>query len=117
MGSMKKITFAIALGFSTCFASVSMAQSVNPNFPGAAVTKLNGQGFRACKALGDTGYTAIARGILGDGGGGDRSSGFRNFQVRFCFKTRGGCENFISRIHHHISQIDLLRVAKCSARS
>jgi len=38
--------------------------------PSAVVVKLNGEGFRACKNLGNSGYTAIAQGDLVDGQGG-----------------------------------------------
>ncbi|MEO0327384.1 MAG: hypothetical protein AAF217_02170 [Pseudomonadota bacterium] len=93
------------------------AHAVSPNYPAAAVAKINGEGFRICKSMGDSGYTAVARGILGDGGGGDNTSGFRNFQIRTCFETRAQCEHFIDRIHHRISQIENLRYAGCSARS
>ena len=87
-----------------------------PNFPTAAVKAINAEGFRICKAMGDTGYTAIARGILGDGAGGYRGAGGHPFNVRTCFAERSECEHFLNRIHHKISQIDELRYARCSAR-
>ena len=93
------------------------ASSSDANFPSAAVSKINSQGFRICRAMGNSGYTAVARGILGDGGGGLRSAGFRQFQVRTCFETAAACERFIDRIDHRISQIEQLYYAGCKPRA
>lgn len=93
------------------------ASSAAPNFPSAAVLKINSDGFRTCKAMGDNGYTAIARGTLGDGGGGVHRGGFRYFQVKTCFETQAQCNHFINRIHHRISQIYELKYTNCKSRA
>ena len=97
-------------------ALANQAGAVAPNFPSAAITKINYDGFHICKDMGASGYTAVARGILGDGGGGDRGASSRYFQVRTCFTTLAQCSRFIDRIHHRISKIDELRHASCSPR-
>ncbi|MEM7216404.1 MAG: hypothetical protein AAF423_12755 [Pseudomonadota bacterium] len=117
MKNIVKLTAAAVIALGTAAAATSSAYAVAPNFPGAAVAKINGEGFRKCKSLGSSGYTAVARGILGDGGGGDRSSGFRNFQVRTCFETRAQCDRWIDRIDHKISQIEHLHFIRCKART
>ena len=117
---MKKLPKTIAASLFAAASLTSMmqpAQAISPNFSGAVVTQLNNQGFKTCKAMGDSGYTAIARGILGDGGGGNRSPGYRNFQVRTCFETSAACEKFIKRIDHKISQIEQLYYAGCKSRA
>lgn len=117
---MKPISKIIA---SSLFAAASLTSVIQPanaisaNFPGAVVAKINSQGFDKCKSLGDSGYTAVARGVLGDGGGGDRSSGFRYFQIRTCFTSNNACNNFIDRIDHKISQIEQLYYAGCKPRA
>lgn len=100
----------VPLGFS------GPANAVAPNFPSAAITKINHDGFHICRGMGGSGYTAIARGLVGDGGGGKRGAGSHYFQVKTCFSTLAQCSRFIDRIHHHISQIDELRYASCSPR-
>ena len=117
---MKQVSKIIASGL---FAAASMtavmqpAHAISANFPGAVVAKINSQGFDKCKSMGDSGYTAVARGVLGDGGGGDRSSGFRNFQIRTCFTSSAACNKFIDRIDHQISQIEQLYYAGCKPRA
>ncbi len=88
----------------------------NKNFPGSTVARINGEGFRICKAMGDNGYSAVARGYLSDGGG-QREGGFRYFQIRTCFETHSQCEHFISRIHHQISGIQRLDYLRCKSRA
>lgn len=117
MRKMIKLAAAGIVVIGSAATVMTSAHAVAPNFPGAAVAKINGEGFRKCKAMGNSGYTAVARGILGDGGGGDRSSGYRNFQIRTCFETRAQCDRFIARIDHRISQIELLRYAGCKSRA
>ncbi|MEM9333182.1 MAG: hypothetical protein AAGA53_17805 [Pseudomonadota bacterium] len=117
MNRLVKIAAAGVVAVSAGLGPTASAFAVAPNFPGAAVAKINGEGFRRCKSLGNSGYTAVARGILGDGGGGDRSSGFRQFQIRTCFETRFECDRFIARIDHRISQIEQLHYAGCKSRA
>ena len=98
--------------------SIQSAQASNPNFAGAAIARINGEGFRACKAMGNSGYTAIARGIISEGGGGGRRGSLgQAFQIRTCFKTSSACENFIDRIHHKVGKIDELRYINCKPRA
>jgi len=116
MSPFSKTIAASLLALSPMIAS-GTAHATAPNFPSAAVLKINSDGFRACKALGGNGYTATARGVLGDGGGGDRSSGFRAFQIRTCFESRAQCVRFVDRIHHRVSQIEQLYHIGCKSRA
>ncbi len=108
-------TMAAALLAATPFTMASNAALAVA--PGAAVSQLNWHGFQKCKALGRSGWTASARGLLGDGGGGYYSGGFRQFQVRTCFETRSACNRFIQRIHHEVPQIEQLFHATCTSRA
>jgi len=117
---MKQLSKVIAGGLFVAASLTSVMQpahAISANFPGAVVTKLNSQGFKKCKSMGDSGYTAVARGILGDGGGGYRGGGFRSFQIRTCFTTSAACNKFIDRIDHKISQIEQLYYAGCKSRA
>lgn len=115
MNRFSKLAFS-ALLVASPLATISSAQAISPNFPSAALLKINSDGFRTCKALGNSGYTAVARGLLGDGGGGRRGAGNRPFQLRTCFETASQCEHFLDRIHHRISQIEQLNYIGCSSR-
>ena len=115
MTPIRSFLIAGVLAFSP-IGLASTAQAVSPNFPSAALTKINYDGFYKCKAMGASGYTAIARGIVGDGGG-YRSASSRNFQLRTCFTTLAQCTHFIDRIEHYVSQIDEIRYAACKPRS
>ncbi|MGI9351749.1 MAG: hypothetical protein ACR2O3_09320 [Rhizobiaceae bacterium] len=117
MSKYTNIASACVLALGMIGSAVTSANAIAPNFPGAAVAKINGEGFRICRAMGNSGYSAVARGILGDGGGGDRSSGYRSFQIRTCFQSRAQCEHFLDRIHHRISQIEQLHYIGCKSRA
>ena len=98
---------------------ITMNQTIhaaNPNFAGATIARLNGEGFRTCKAMSNSGYTAVVRGIVSEGGG-ESSGGSQVFQVRTCFKTSSTCEHFLKRIHHTIGKIEKIRYLKCKSRA
>ncbi len=105
---IKASLFASALALTT-----QSASAVSPNFPAAAIAKINSDGFQICKALGSRGFTATARGTVESGGRGSS----RYFQVRTCFESASNCQHFINRIHHSVGRIDELRYAACSSRS
>ncbi len=115
MNRFSKLAIA-ALFVASPLVTMTSAHAVSPNFPSAALLKINSDGFRTCKALGNSGYTAVARGLLGDGGGGRRGAGDRPFQLRTCFETASQCERFLDRIHHRISQIEQLNYIGCTPR-
>lgn len=117
MKRVSKIITSSLFAAATLTSVMQPAHAISPNFPGAVVAKINSQGFDKCKSMGDSGYTAVARGVLGDGGGGDRSSGYRHFQIRTCFTTNAACNKFIDRIDHKISQIEQLYYAGCKSRA
>ena len=117
MSKYTNIASACILALGMMGGAATSANAVAPNFPGAAVMKINSDGFRICRAMGNTGYSAVARGILGDGGGGHRTAGFRHFQIRTCFRSRAQCEHFLDRIHHRISQIEQLHYIGCKSRA
>ena len=79
----------------------------------ASVKRINSEGFRACKALGDRGYTAIVRGLYSNG---SERTGSGPFHIRTCFETAAQCERFIGRIRNHVAGIEELRYRKCSPR-
>ena len=87
----------------------------NSNFGRAAVLRINHNGFQKCRSLGDSGYTAVARGLLDDGGG-IRTGSDRPFQVRTCFETAKACNHFIKRIRNRIGGIQKIRYIACSPR-
>ncbi len=97
-------------------AALATAGSANPNHIGSTISKINGEGFRICKSMGNSGYSAVARGTVNDSGGFFNDAGFRYFQVRTCFQTRAKCDHFISRIHHTIAGIERLSYAGCESR-
>ena len=85
--------------------------------PRAVVMKLNGEGFRTCRQLGNSGYTALVQGEFVDGsGGGIYSEGFKRFRVRTCFETRKSCKRFVSRIENIVPGVDSVRLRRCEAR-
>ena len=113
----RTINILAAFAFASAgFAVTTPANAVSANFPTAAVKAINDEGFRTCKAMGRSGYTAVARGILGDGAGGWRGAGGHPFQIRTCFTSISQCEHFLSRLHHKVSQIDELRYSGCRPR-
>jgi len=99
------ITLALATSF---FTALTPVHAVSTS-PGAAVASLNWTGFHECKNTRGSGFKAIARGQLLDGGG----DGGRYFQVRQCFTTASACDSFINRINHVIPGIEQLAYASC----
>ena len=115
MNATRNILFAAVVGL-TPVTTTTTAHAVSPNFPTAAVMHINAEGFRACKAMGNSGHTAVIRGILGDGGGNIRSAGYHTFNIRTCFQTSSQCNYFLDRIHHKVSQIEQINYSRCSSR-
>ncbi|MDJ0614178.1 MAG: hypothetical protein QNJ29_10920 [Rhizobiaceae bacterium] len=97
--------------------STGTAHAVSPNFTEAAISKINWDGFQACKALGNSGYTAVIRGIHNAASGGTyRNGGEARFNIRTCFETAQECERFSSRIHHKVANIEQVWLNRCSPR-
>jgi len=109
----KKICAAV-LAFGTVAGTASAATAASPNTPGAAIVKINGEGFRICKAFGNSGYTAMVHGQVQ---GVSTRSGSRSFRVRTCFENKAQCDRFLARIHHKIGGIDRLYRTKCKSRA
>ena len=61
MKTLSKIIAVAALALGPAL-SAGAAHAISPNYTEAAISKLNWDGFKACKALGDSGYTAVTRG-------------------------------------------------------
>lgn len=113
MKNLSKTICAAVLAAGTMAGTANFASAANPNFPGAAITKLNSQGFHTCKALGNSGYTATAHGQYS---GGNSNLGVKSFRLRTCFETKAQCDHFVSRLHHTISKIERLYRTNCESR-
>lgn len=105
------LTTALVAGLALAAPGQALAQS--SGIGSYDVKQLSNEGRDSCRALGDSGYTATARGILNGAGG---RNGDLPFNVRVCFETASQCERFAGRIHQHISDILVLRHASCSPR-
>lgn len=114
MKTIAKMTSVGVLVFGALASSLIPAHSAYPKSNGAAITKINFEGFQKCNSFGDRGYSATAGGIVDQG---SARSGLRTFQIRTCFETRAQCEHFLGRIHHTISGIEELRYSNCKARA
>ena len=115
---ISKTAAAVVLAAAPLATSLTPAQATIPvNSASAQIVKINGEGFRACRALGKNGFKASVSGISDDGGGGDRSAGFRYFRVNNCFETRAQCNKFLDRIHHKVPGIYKIHYIACKARS
>ncbi len=84
------------------------------NARGAETVRLNSEGFRKCKAQGNSGYTAIVRGTSLFGA--TRNADFGTFSLRSCFQTRAACSNFVNSIPHIIRGVNDIHYASCKAR-
>jgi len=120
---MKKSFAAVTLGlvFSvglvTTPPAVTSADAAIQGSPRAVVIKLNGEGFRACRRMGDTGFTGLAEGELTDGsGGGVYSEGFKRFRIRTCFETIKSCERFVNRIENIVPGVYEVYLRRCTQR-
>ena len=116
---MKNLVNLLCAGACLTLPVLMSISSANAAVPGrGSIVKLNGEGFRICRAFdaNDTkAWTASANGILLDGtGSGDFN---KYFSVRTCFKTKAECQNFIDRIDHTILGIEYLRHAGCKPRN
>lgn len=109
-------TLCLFLCLTFAFLTPAIAQPVpvdNPNFGDRAIRTINSDGFRRCRALGNSGYTAIITGI-NEGGSGPGATGFR---IHTCFESRAGCQNFIGNIGRWVGTINRLRSRACFDRS
>ena len=113
---MKQVCLSLLFGI-----TLALPVSITPSTSEAAVagrgsiTKINGEGFRKCKAFDESGakaWTANAKGRLEEDSGGFLDI----FNIKTCFATRAECEKFIDRIHHHVLGIEELRFTSCKAR-
>lgn len=114
---MKKIFLTLAVTMITASPILTAASTSYAAIPGrGAITKINSEGFRKCKAFDASGtkaWTANAKGRLEDGSGGFLDI----FNIKTCFTTKAECNKFISRIHHHVLAIEELRYARCKVRN
>ena len=116
---MKNLLSLLCAGACLSLPILMSIGSASAAVPGRGpIVKINGEGFRICRAFdaNDTkAWTARANGLLIDGAGnGDYN---RYFSVRTCFKTKAECQNFIDRIEHKIHGVDYIRYAGCKPRN
>lgn len=106
---------AVASILPTTLATVTANAAIQGS-PRAVVMKLNGEGFRTCRQLGGSGYTALVQGEFVDGsGGGLYSEGFKRFRVRTCFETSKSCKRFVNRIENIVPGVDSVRLRSCKS--
>ncbi len=102
------------------FAAVLLAASFIPatssvsHARGSETVRINGEGFRKCKALGDSGYTAIVRGRSVYGG--TNNGAFGSFNLRSCFETRAECSRFVGSVPYIVPGVFDIRYSSCKAR-
>ena len=113
---MKKIILSLAVSVMMASPILTAVSSAHAAVPGrGSITKINGEGFRKCKAFDSSGaqaWTANAKGRLEEDSGGFLDI----FNIKTCFATKSECNRFINRIHHHVLGIEELRYARCTAR-
>ncbi len=110
---MRKIMTALC---TTALLSVTLATTTTniANARGSETVRLNGEGFRKCKAQGDSGYTAIVRGTSLNGT--SRNGAFGSFNLRSCFHTRAEYSRFVNSIPHIVRGVNDIHYASCKAR-
>jgi hypothetical protein len=122
MPSLKdnKMTLEFKRPAATLLASALFAASLMPaTFHTASAkqfetVRINSEGFRKCKALGDSGYTAVVRGrsLYNTTRNGD----FGQFNIRTCFQTKAACAGFVSRVPNIIRGVFDIQYRACTAR-
>lgn len=80
------------------------------------VNELKGQGFRACKAQGDTGYTAIVRGTTLNESSIFNEQGFGRFYVRSCFETKAECKSYVNNFTKLLAGVNEIKYTSCTLR-
>ena len=76
-------------------------------------SQVNGEGYRACKALGKSGFRGRVRGILNSGANNTSNP----FTLSYCFKTKAEGQKFLDRIMHIVYPVDIIHSAQCHVRS
>ena len=113
---MRKIVLSLALSTMVASPILMVASTSQAAVAGrGSITKINGEGFRKCKAFDESGtqaWTAKAKGRLEEDSGGFLDI----FNIKTCFATKSECNRFIDRIHHHVLGIEELRYARCTER-
>jgi len=113
---MKKIYLSLALSLTLALPVLTTASTSEAAVAGrGSITKINGEGFRKCRAFDESGaqaWTANAKGRLEEDSGGFLDI----FNIKTCFATKAECEKFIGRIHHHVLGIEELRFTSCKVR-
>ena len=106
---------AVSISLSTTFIPVHSAHAAQ-----TSLTKLQNDGFRACRAQGKTGFTAVVRGTSSAGFEGSRGLGRSGsdakFSLRYCFASLNECQRFVSRAGHIISDVQDIRYRSCDRR-
>jgi hypothetical protein len=95
---------------------VPAATTASHAFSGKAVynvNKLQNQGFRACKALGDTGYTGVVRGTTLNGTSLFSERGFPKFYVRSCFETKAECTGYVNTFAKRLIGVNEISYRSC----
>ncbi len=108
---------------SAFIASSLLALTLVPATTGAShakatfnVNKLQSEGFRACKAQGDTGYTARIRGTTLNGTSLFSEKGFPKFYVTSCFQTKAECSNYVKTFKNRLAGVNEISHTSCKRR-
>lgn len=80
------------------------------------IGELKGEGFRACKAQGNSGYTAIVRGTTLDEGSLFVEEGFGTFYVRSCFQTQAQCKSYVKSFAKRLAGVNEIKYTSCKSR-
>ncbi len=89
--------------------SVSQAQATT------STIQLRSEGFRKCKAQGNSGYTAVVVGTstyLSS-----RSGDFGRFRVRSCFQTKSDCNSYLNNFDKILLGVSKFEHKSCKSRA
>ncbi len=114
MNTAMKKTLKTALASAILSISIIPTTAISSHAKSVEPTRINGEGFRKCKAQGDSGYTAIIRGRSLYTA--PRNGDFGLFNVRSCFQTKAQCVNFVRNVPRHIRGVYDIQYSSCKAR-
>ena len=80
------------------------------------INELQGEGFRACRAQGNTGYTAIVRGTTLNESSIFNENGFGKFYIRSCFQTKAECSNYVKSFTKRLAGVNEISYTSCKSR-
>ena len=112
---MKKTLGALITSAMLAITMVPFTTHVASAAATANTAKLNGEGFRNCKAQGDTGYTAIVRGL--SSAKSTRNGDFGKFYLRNCFQTKAECKSYVKNVPNILLGVSSITYSSCKARA